>query len=87
MPSFQIVEVKIDRIGGRTWTPTRAGVVGGGDTVPKIARYRVLVAERGAIATPRDVSETSFPVDEDDVFLGIELIAAIPSAMTGAQLS
>lgn len=83
----QIAQVEKNRVGGGAGTPAGAGVVGRGDSIPEIARDRVLVAERGTVATPRRMAETLDTIDIDYVLLGVEFIASTPAAMTSAKIT
>ena len=84
---FQVAKVEEHGVGGGAGTPTRAGIVRRGYSIPEIARDRVLVAESGTVATPRRMAETLDTIDIDHVFLGVEFIASTPAAMASAEIT
>ena len=76
------VEVEKDRLCGGAGAPSAARIVAGGQTVPKVSAHGVPFAVATAVAAPWGVGIGRLAIDEDGVGFGVELVAAVPAAVT-----
>ena len=74
-------DVEIDRLSSGAGTPTGAGIVAAGKSIPEVAADGVPFAVAAAVAAPRGVGESGLSVDKNCVGLGVEFVTASPAAM------
>ena len=84
---LQTAEVEIDGLCGGAGAPTATGVVAARHAVPEITAYGVPFAIAATVATPRSVCECRFPINQDGVGLGRELVATVPATMAGTDVT
>ena len=72
--------------GHRGRTPIGATQIAGRKAVVEVAAARVLMTISAAVITPRDETDDGPPIKHNGVGLGIELVAAAPSAVARGEI-